>query len=184
MNDITKQCLEVFPQWLDSLGRDVRSLNSVLQNSKSSESVRRNLAGGINYLFKSLDLIPDGIDNIGYLDDAFVLRMAAASAVSEGIDSVSDDVKERLNQLAADTALIKELLGDDLFSRFKNYTDILADGSARGRTVDEIIEDSQVAGDFFNEVTLFAEEYNNPGFTDDEKNIIKLKSFMDAKLPR
>jgi uncharacterized membrane protein YkvA (DUF1232 family) len=48
------------------------------------DGARRALASGLNYVFKSVDLIPDGIDDIGYLDDAFVLRVACAQVLAAG----------------------------------------------------------------------------------------------------
>jgi len=183
MSDINSKCLEVFPGWLASIGSDVQTLQSALQSGLDLPA-KKAVAGGINYLFKSLDLVPDGIDDIGYLDDAFVLRMAAADACAAGIDPLNDDLKGKLHRLREDTGLIRELLGEELFARFAKYTKALADGSARGRTVDEIIEDATVGREFASEVADFIREYRTPGFSSDEKNIIKLKAFMEAKLPR
>lgn len=183
MNDINIRCLEIFPQWLANLGKDVL----VLQSAKSGDvnrNVKQILTGGINYLFKSLDLVPDGIDDIGYLDDAFVLRMSAKGACQGGIDNLDDDLKCKLGQLSEDTALVKELLGDSLFARFETYTNALSDGSARGRTVEEILDVQDVAREFSTEVVDFINTYESPGFSEDEKNIIKLKAFMEARLPR
>lgn len=184
MNDINAKCLEVFPEWLKSLGADVKVIQESLGVDGQSEEVRKQLAGGINYLFKSLDLVPDGIDDIGYLDDAFVLRLAAKGAVNSGLADMDGELKAQLEQLAADSGLVKELLGDDLFARFEKYCQALADGSARGRTVEEILSDAATAKEFAAETVNFIEEYETPGFSSDEKNIIKLKAFMDAKLPK
>ena len=67
---IDPKYLEVFPAWLRSLGEDAAALGTIVE-STGSEAVRRNVTVGLNYIFKSLDLIPDGIDDLGYLDDAF-----------------------------------------------------------------------------------------------------------------
>ena len=74
------RCLETFPNWLRSLGHDAEAMVDALNASGVSEAAQRALAAGLNYVFKSVDLIPDGIDDIGYLDDAFVLRIAVAQA--------------------------------------------------------------------------------------------------------
>ncbi len=42
---------------------------------KAGRPSRRYATAGLNYIFKSLDLIPDGIDDIGFCDDAFVIRV-------------------------------------------------------------------------------------------------------------
>lgn len=184
MNDINTKCLEVFPGWLDSLGENVQVILDVLEKKEMSEDIRRNLAGGINYLFKSLDLIPDGIDDIGYLDDAFILRLAARSACDCGLEGLDDQLRVDLGKLAEDTVLIKDLLGDDLFARLQKYTGALSNGAARGRTVDELISSDGVFNEFSSEVAVFIKDYSSPGFSNDEKNIIKMKAFLDAKLPK
>jgi len=183
MSDINERCLEIFPGWLEQLGNDVKVIKDAL-DSDLERDVKKTLAGGINYLFKSLDLIPDGIDDIGYLDDAFVIRLTARLACDAGIDNLSDEQKSSLGKIADEISLVKELLGDDLYLRFENYTKLLADGSARGRSVDEILDEQDVAVEFTQEVNGFVSGYTAPSFSKDEKNIIKLVSFMDAKLPK
>jgi uncharacterized membrane protein YkvA (DUF1232 family) len=183
MTDINTRCLEIFPHWLASLADDVCTIQDALAGNLSRE-VKQTLAGGINYLFKSLDLVPDGIDDIGYVDDAFVLRMASRRACNQGIESLSDDLRTKLGRMSLDVDVIAELLGEDLFKRFQKYTDALANGSARGRTVDEILDIPEIAAEFSAEMVDFLDTYENPGFNDDEKNIIKLKAFMEARLPR
>jgi uncharacterized membrane protein YkvA (DUF1232 family) len=131
----------------------------------------------LNYVFKSLDLIPDGIEDLGYLDDAFVLRVACAMAATE--ETRLAPIVERL---AKDAVLIQDLLGAD-YKRLESYCERLKGGAARGRTVGEILEDEAVQRDFMNEVRGWATSYEAPTFTKDEKNLVKLKSFLSAKLP-
>ncbi len=180
MSDINNRCLEVFPNWLRTLGDDVQTVMTALETMSIGEDSRKALAGGINYLFKSLDLIPDGIDDIGYLDDAFILRLAAKSAS----DSADGELAEKLNVLSTDVDLFRELLDEPLFIRLEKYAADLTKGAARGRTVEDIVTDQAVLKELKAEVDSFVEEYTSPGFSKDEKNLIKLKSFLEAKLPR
>jgi hypothetical protein len=60
----------------------------------------------------------------------------------------------------------------------------LRKGAARGRTVADIIDDSSVRGQFVEDVRGFARTYESPTFAPELKNLIKLKAFFDAKLPR
>src|SRR4051812_38667952 len=77
---IDPRYLEVFPQWLRSLGDDAGAVGEVIASTGGDDEATRSLVAGLNYIFKSLDLTPDGIDALGSLDDAFVLRVAAAFA--------------------------------------------------------------------------------------------------------
>src|SRR3984957_17956740 len=106
--------LEMFPSWLRSLGEDAAALGLIAEGD-APEGVRRYVVAGLNYLFKSLDLIPDGIDDLGFLDDAFVLRVAAALARAESPAAApaAEGTVDVLGRLADDARAVKEFLGDD-----------------------------------------------------------------------
>lgn len=178
MNDLHNRCLDTFPEWLRTLASDATELSELL-GSELPADARRYVAGGLNYLFKSLDLIPDGIEDLGFLDDAFVLRVAASQAVK------APGAKETpvLSRLAGEAALVSELLGKD-YARLERYVDGLTRGAARGRTVDEILGDESVRSAFLLELQSWSSGYAAPTFSRDEKNLIKLQSFLGAKLPQ
>ena len=179
MNELHTRCLDLFPEWLRALASDAGELSKLLAATDAPESTRRYVAGGLNYLFKSLDLIPDGIEDLGFLDDAFVIRVAAALALHEHPASRDEAV---LVRLAGDTKLIADLLGKD-FVRLESYVKTLTRGTARGRTVDEILHDDTIRAAFLHEVSGWAKSYETPSFSRDEKNLVKLQSFLGAKLP-
>jgi uncharacterized membrane protein YkvA (DUF1232 family) len=180
MNELHTRCLDLFPEWLRALASDAGELAKVLSETSAPDTTRRYVAGGLNYLFKSLDLIPDGIEDLGFLDDAFVIRVAAALAIHESPRSAAESPV--LARLAADTRLIADLLGKD-YARLETYVRTLTRGTARGRTVDEILRDDQARAAFLLEVTGWAASYETPSFSRDEKNLVKLQSFLGAKLP-
>ncbi len=179
MSDLFARCLDAFPEWLKTLSADTKQLATELDNAALPEPVRKHVASSLNYLFKSLDLIPDGIEDLGFLDDAFVLRVASQRASSKLDGAAAPAVVQRL---AADCALIEELMQAD-YARLVKYVDGLLHGAARGRTTDEIIESSEARAALVNEIGVWAEGYQAPGFAKDEKNIVKLTSFLSAKLP-
>jgi uncharacterized membrane protein YkvA (DUF1232 family) len=180
MNELQNRCLDTFPEWLRTLAGDALELAQLVASTGVPEGARRTVAGGLNYLFKSLDLIPDGIEDLGFLDDAFVLRVAAALAVAESPSAKNDHPV--LGRLAGDAKLVEDLLGKD-YARLETHVRGLAKGAARGRTVDEILGDDQVRNAFLHEVKGWAASYAAPTFTRDEKNLVKLQSFLSAKLP-
>ena len=180
MNELHTRCLDLFPEWLRALAADAGELAAVLASESAAEGTRRYVAGGLNYLFKSLDLIPDGIEDLGFLDDAFVIRVAAQLALHE--NPASREGAPVLVRLAADTKLIADLLGKD-YVRLESYVKTLTRGIARGRTVDDILHDDAARAAFLHEVTGWAASYETPSFSRDEKNLVKLQSFLGAKLP-
>ena len=183
MSETNAKYLDTFPTWLRSLGDDAEKLASLLAEGGLSDPSREAIAGGLNYLFKSLDLIPDGIDDIGYLDDAFVLRVAADLA-AQADDGSSDAEKIRtLAGLANDCEVLREFLDKD-YGRLEGYVKGLKKGAARGRSVSDILGQEEVRGEFLSDVRGFAKTYEAPSFAREEKNLIKLKAFFDAKLPK
>ena len=182
MSDDAKY-LDTFPAWLRNLGLDAQELSELLTVDSMAQDAKEAIAGGLNYLFKSLDLIPDGIDDIGYLDDAFVLRVAAEMASHEDTGSANAEQLEVLSRLTNDCETVRSFLGDD-FTRLETYVKGLRNGAARGRSVADILDDDDVRRAFLSDVRGFAKTYESPSFAREEKNLIKLKAFFDAKLPR
>ena len=180
MTDLQNRCLDTFPEWLRALASDAAEFGEVLSASDVAEPARRHVAVGLNYLFKSLDLIPDGIEDLGFLDDAFVLRVAAALAVEAQPDAIRQ--APILGRLANEAGLVSELLGKD-YGRLVSYVKGLGKIAARGRSVDEILGSEEVRSGFLHEVRGWATSYAAPSFTRDEKNLIKLTAFLSAKLP-
>ena len=168
--------LDMFPAWLRTLGEDAGALGKVV-DADGNDDVRRYVASGLNYIFKSLDLIPDGIDDLGFCDDAFVIRVAASLAV-EAEPSAAEGV---VGRLAEEAKAVSDFLGDD-YARLVAYVQGLRKGAARGRTVEDIMTDASARSSFVHEVSAWATEYQVPSFTRDVKTLIKLKAFLSAKL--
>jgi uncharacterized membrane protein YkvA (DUF1232 family) len=181
MADENSRFFDAFPNWLRALADDSVALAGLLAAESTPMPARRAIAGGLNYLFKSLDLVPDGIDDIGYLDDAFIVRLAARDALAqEGADKA--DLKGVLARLAGDVATVQEFLADD-FARLEKYAQTLAKGAARGRTVDDIVNDANARKEFVSDIHAFAKSYQAPAFNRDEKTLVKMRSFLQARLP-
>jgi len=183
MNELETRCLDTFPKWLESLHTDAADLAPLLDDGAVGLESRRHVASALNYLFKSLDLIPDGIDDIGYLDDAFVLRVAADLAVAGDTGGVGADKLTVLSRLANEADEVRAFLGKD-YARLESYVKGLKNGAARGRSVADVVGSDDVRRELLSDVRGFAKTYDSPSFSREEKNLIKLKAFFDAKLPK
>lgn len=181
MSTLEARCLDAFPGWLHSLADDARALASVLETEGSGIAQRR-AAAALNYLFKSLDLIPDGLEDLGFIDDAFVVRVAADAVRLESESELAADATGTLARLASEAELVQEFLGSE-YGRLTKYVAGLEQASARGRSVATILADAGVRTDFVREVREWAEGYVVPGFGRDQRNLVKLRSFLLAKLP-
>jgi Protein of unknown function (DUF1232) len=171
--------LELFPQWLRSLGEDAAQVGEQLASGAADDDATRSLVAGLNYIFKSLDLIPDGIDDLGYLDDAFVLRVACAQA-----GTARPELKRGVVQrLSDDVAALRDFLAED-YPRLEGYVSGLRKGGGRGRTVEEVVGDEATRKEFLDEVKAWSVGYQVPAFARDQRTLVKLKAFLGAKLPR
>src|SRR5688572_27238366 len=168
--------LDVFPAWLRSLGEDAAALGQVTAEGGDDE-VRRYVVSGLNYIFKSLDLIPDGIDDLGFCDDAFVIRVAASLACDVDANAHQGIV----GRLADEAKQVESFLEED-YPRLVAYVKGLRKCAARGRTVEDIASDASARSAFIHEVEVWSKEYQVPSFTRDVKTLIKLKAFLNAKL--
>lgn len=131
MSDVSTRCLDTFPEWLRALAADASELAKLLGSDAVPEGARRNVAGGLNYLFKSLPISSRTASRIRLPRlDVFVLRVAAAVAVA-----ASPELRQVAPVLArlGNEAAIAELLGSD-YARLEAYVKGLARGAARGRT--------------------------------------------------
>jgi uncharacterized membrane protein YkvA (DUF1232 family) len=183
MSEIDQNYLDSFGAWLQGLGDDAQQLAVLISSSSCPETTRQIVAGGLNYLFKSLDLIPDGIDDIGYLDDGFVLRVSADLAIQEDVGDLDPQLVSVLNRLASDVDTIRDFLGPE-YGRLLEYVKGLRKGSARGRSAPDIARDPAALAALTSDVRSFCNGYQAPRFTREEKTLVKLRAFFDAKLPR
>jgi uncharacterized membrane protein YkvA (DUF1232 family) len=172
--------LDLFPEWLRTLGVDLAIVVDTLGDTASPEAARKALAGSLNYVFKSIDLIPDGIEDIGYLDDAFVVRVAASQAIDAGL---SGTAHPGLATLASDAEHVKAFLGAE-YVRLDRYVQGLRGGAVRGRSVDDIVANTSVREELAADVRGFSRDYKTPAFTREERTLIKLRAFFEARLPR
>jgi uncharacterized membrane protein YkvA (DUF1232 family) len=169
---------ELFPRWLRTLGEDAAQVGDELASDAADDDATRSLVAGLNYIFKSLDLIPDGIDDLGYLDDAFVLRVACAQA-GRARPELKHGVVQRLSD---DAQAVRDFLAED-YPRLEGYVGGLRKGAARGRTVEDVVGDEATRQEFLREVKSWSIGYQVPAFARDHRTLVKLKAFLNAKLP-
>lgn len=175
MTDVDARAIAEFGQWLHSLADDTRNVVSAIEDESLGAEVRSPLAGSLNYLFKSLDLIDDGIEGLGFLDDAFVLRIAAGHAAQAG------ELPDNLKPLAAQAELVSEFLGE-VGAKLDAFVRGLTSGVVRGRSVEQIVSDASVREEFVGDVRGWASRFSPPQFVLDDKGLAKLRSFLSTKL--
>lgn len=177
MNAVDERALAAFGDYLGTLAVDTKLLLDVVSDESQSKAMRAKLAAAVNYIFKSLDLIDDGIEGLGYLDDAFVLRVSCQQAEQVGA------LPESLLALRSDADLVLAFLGD-LRERFDSFVAQLETGRVRGRSAEEIVSDEAERQELSHDILSWASRYKKPQFALDERGLIQLRAFLGAKLPK
>jgi len=186
MRESEPNYLERFGVWLKDLGEDVDLLARLVEDAELPEATQRAVISAGNYVFKALDLVPDGIDDIGYLDDAFVLRVSAAQALSENDNALGhlpDEAYLTLQRLAVDADLVQSFLDQD-YPRLYQYVLGLRKTPVRGRSPADIVQTPALRAAFLQDIRNFCRTYKAPRLTQETRTLIKLRAFFDAKLPK
>ncbi|HYO94175.1 MAG TPA: YkvA family protein [Polyangiaceae bacterium] len=170
--------LDAFQSWLRTLGEDAARLLPLLEVQRTP-AVRSAAAKALVYLVKSVDLIPDGLQDLGYLDDAFVLRVA----LEQCDPAEREGWSEELAQLVVDAALVGEFLATN-YARLTAHVTALQSVSARGRSVEQVLTDASEAEGLAEVVRAFAREYAAPSLPRDAQTLVKLRAFFATKLPQ
>ncbi len=176
--------LDIVESWLQNLSEDLRVFIEIMSDERFSVPTRQCAVGAINYLFKSVDLIPDGIDDIGYLDDAISLRFAAALIDVDELEKTNPAHAGKIEMLRRDLPVIREILGEGIFERFRHYSLSLPEGSARGRNPRQIVECAEALAATKSEAEAFRRSYRMPDFEKSDRTLVKLRSYFDTRLPR
>ena len=122
MNDLQARCLDAFPEWLRTLASDAAEVAQVFASEDLANSARRVLADP--YVLIQIPRLDSGRDqeDLGFLDDAFVLRVAASVAVAE--TPSLRQTSPALGRLAKDRNLVAGLLDKD-YGRLVAYVKTL-----------------------------------------------------------
>ena len=181
MADAERPYLATFAPWLASLGEDARELSRCLDNVAVPAQVRILVAGGLSYLLKSLDLVPDGAQDIGLLDDAFVLRIAASLATFTPGAWADAEFGALIRRLAADAGAVRGFLGP-IYPRLLEYTRSLGKSMARGRPIADLVVNDEARQGFVADIDAWASVYEAPSPPQDPMALLKLRSFLETRL--
>jgi uncharacterized membrane protein YkvA (DUF1232 family) len=87
---------DAFSTWLRGMGAEVQTLGTLLEDEAAPARVRRASAEALSYVLRSFELIPEGLEGLGYLDDLFAVRALAKRASESPPDWGSAYAGERL----------------------------------------------------------------------------------------
>ena len=173
--------LALFAAWLHGLGEETRALCLVLERDDAPESVRRFAAHALNQLLHVADLIPEGIEALGYLEAVFAFRLLAAQACDEQPGLAAEDGSGTIARLAADAAPLAEFLGED-YARLAARVDAQRQRAARGRSVSDLLDVPETRAEALEEARTWAQGYRHPAFGEGPHDLVKLRAFVRTRV--
>lgn len=180
---MSKELVDVFNGWINSLAQDAKTLRSGLEAAGTPREAKRFLIGGLSYLLRKIDIVPDYLSGVGLVDDCAVLRISSALASNSGLGSLDVEVAGKINALGESTPPLEEYLGD-IFGKLQDLVAKMPDEPVRARTADKILDDPEAYKQFLREVKDELDNYVPTSITDEERSLRELKSFFKAKLDK
>jgi len=174
--------LDRIRKWIESLAADVELLEKFVADPKGREEPKRLCAAGLNYLVTRMDLIPDWEEACGVMDDAMVLRVAAAIASDKELGPVAEPVERGVHKLANEADVVSEFLGKDLYPKFKKYVAELADKPVRNRTPAQLVADEKLRKALHEEIALELSRLPPPAIKDPVAVEQTIKNYFQTKL--
>lgn len=178
---MTSQFLPAFAAWLHTLGEDVLSLAHLLESPDAPPPFRLASAESLSLLLRSADLIPEGIEHLGYLEVAFAFRALARRALGDDAAATEGGSEGRVPRLAAEAALVVDFLADDVGAFWEHWLAPAASTRA-GRPAADLLEDAELRTATLEEARAWVEMYRAPELSSGDEELVKIRSFFHTRL--
>jgi hypothetical protein len=162
---------------------EARALADLLSSDDAPDALRLFAARSLSYLLRSAELIPHGVEDLGYLDNLFAFRALARLAGEESPELSLRDGSGVLARLSSDAELVAEFLGED-FARLLQAVQAPAATEAGGVPATDLVDDPQARAAALQAVRAWADDFEAPGLDLGENELVKLRAFLRARLPR
>jgi hypothetical protein len=180
-----------FAAWLGQLGNDTEAHCRLLEQADVPDGARKLAAESLNHLLHSVDLIPEGVEALGYLEHVFAFRALAERALRDDPRLAAADPSGTLARLNDEAGELALFLGDEDHARLRSWA-VRNARMARGRQLQELLRDAASdAPDAENaraaaleEARAWAHAYRTPSFGTGEQDLTKLRAFLKTRLAR
>jgi hypothetical protein len=175
--------LPLFSGWLRTLGEDVLSLSNRLEAADTPRPFRQASAEALQYVLRSAELIPEGLEELGYLEVAFAFRVLARRTTGENLELVAGAPESRLVRLGEEADAIGEFLGEDM-PLLTEASVAPAMTTYRGVAAAALLENDERRAEVLAEARAWAEAYQPPEPSEGAEELVKIRSFFRTRLRR
>jgi hypothetical protein len=177
------EALSTFGSWLSQLGGEADALCRLVEQEELPVAARRVGAESLNHLLWSVELIPEGLEALGHLEDSFAFRLLAQQALSAEPELASADASGTLGRLAGEAQVLAEFLGAEDHARLGQ---LVTERAQRGRgcPVQDLLEPGDARAAALGEARSWSQSYRPPSFGAGEQDLVKLQAFLRTRLRR
>ena len=148
--------------WLQSLPTDIKILIEMIRDDELDLNARSVAVGVVIYILAPIDLIPEKIPILGYIDDVIILHIGLMVILE--MDSVrAQYYREKYSDtfvvLDQQIELLRTTLGA-LYTWLKALVDKLQNRRYHGKTADEVTASEQIQDEMFDEAMEYAANVN------------------------
>jgi uncharacterized membrane protein YkvA (DUF1232 family) len=176
----TKVPVKIINNWIETVPKDVDVMVEALQSSATPRESRTLLIGGLSYMLRKIDIIPDFLDGVGVVDDTLVIRVAAASAVELASGKLDWYLEDELSRLGQSLDSLRDYWGD-AYPGFEGYVKELLDGEVRACMADKIIDDEETYQQFLKEVKDAIANYKPRPITYERRQVEALFDYIGSE---
>jgi hypothetical protein len=173
-----------FGNWLGGLGKEARELSLLLDREDAPEALRRFGAEALNQLLHAADLIPEGVEDVGYLETLFTFRVLARELCDAQPDAGAADPSGTLARLAGEAELIQAFLGAEDYARFGAVTRAYRERRTRDRSATDLVESPEARSAAVVEAQRWGEDYRPRAFGAGSHDLVRLLSFLRTRARR
>ncbi len=171
------ELLQAMDRWVKDLAGDALEMRKALDSEGISRDAKKYLIGGLAYLLRKVDIIPDYMGGIGVLDDASVMRVAVKLALESGLPGGSP----ALTKLGEEAELVKSAL-EEFYDTFEGYVKGLPAEKIRNRNADTILDEPGSLDQFDRELEDETRGYKPKPLAQNSRTLRELKSFIKSKI--
>lgn len=171
------ELLQKLDLWVKNLAEDTQVMRRALDSAAITREAKKFILGGLSYMLRKVDIIPDYLGGIGVLDDAAVMRVSAKLAMDAGVPNAD----AAFARLVSDDTLVRELFAD-MYDTFVNYVRKLPEERIRNRNADHILDEEGCLDQFDRELEDEIRGYTPKPLGDNERTIREFRSYIKSKV--
>lgn len=175
------EALQHFSHWLAGLAADARALSKLVVDPAQPSDVRAYGIGALGAVLHASDVVCDGVEDLAWIDVALFLRLAARRAsLGEPAPEAGGEASV-IARLAGEAEAAQRFLGD-LGPAYESGIEGRLAKVVRGRGVDGTLAEPELGAALAVDIATWAADFTPPALTQDQYELVKLRTFLRARV--